>query len=86
MISCCLFAIVFVFFASNTLAATVSVSAVNSTLTTASISNAINLYAYEINFSIDSGTIGSVQSFNFLGADSGETYGNSQRDCAKTIA
>lgn len=75
---------VFVMFASLAGAATISVDNVNSTLATVSISNAVNAYAYEINFSIDSGTVTTPSSNDFYpsfsaGASS-SSKGGSQRN------
>jgi len=61
-------------------AATVSVTDVTSTLKTVDISSASDLYAYEVNFSIDSGSIGSVTHANFLGSGSSATYGSNEKN------
>jgi len=52
----------------------------HSTLRRVTISNASDLYGYEINFSIDSGSVGSVASSNFLGATSEATYRSNQKN------
>lgn len=61
-------------------AVSVSLSEVNSTFSQLTISNAVDMYAYEVNISIDSGTIGTVTSGNFLGSTSVATYGSNQKN------
>ena len=54
-----------------------SISSVNSTLTTASVSSATNLYGYELNFSYTGSVSISGSSYGFLG--SGTSYGSTTR-------
>lgn len=67
---------VFVFASSSVLAISVSMSNTNDTLAEVTISSAVNLFSYEVNFDYG-GTIGSVASANFLTINSGDaTYGS----------
>ncbi len=59
-------------------ATTVSTSDISSTQQKISVSNAVDMYAYEVNFDFD-GSISSVASANFLGSGSGVSYGYSTR-------
>ena len=62
------------------LGASISVTDNSATEKKVNIASASNLYAYEVNFSIDSGSISSVTQSNFLGATSVASYGSSQRN------
>ncbi len=63
------FAIAYIGFAS---AVGVSVTEINSTLARVSISNAVDLYSYEVNFDYD-GTINGVSFYDFLASDGAST-------------
>ncbi len=73
-----IFIFAFILFGANVSATGVSVEDVSSTLKRVTISGASSLYAYEVNFSVNSGSIGSVVSANFLGPTSEATYGSSE--------
>lgn len=71
-----LFAIFLVFAVSFATAETYSISDYNSTLYIVSVSNAVNMYAYEVAFAYTGGESAySIQQANFLGA-TGTTYGS----------
>lgn len=69
---------VFLLFAYSVEAATVSTSSFNTTLTTVSIASAVNMYAYEVNLSIDSGTVSGVTHYSFFGGTT--SSGSNQRN------
>ncbi|MEK6854779.1 MAG: hypothetical protein AABX73_00995 [Nanoarchaeota archaeon] len=60
-------------------AVSVDVSDYSSTLKIVDISSASNIYGYEVNFSIDSGSVSGITGGNFLGPTTEATYGSSQR-------
>lgn len=62
------FSMVFIFLISLASAASITASDVNSTLTTVNITNAQNLYSYEVTFAY-TGTISSAVSYGFLSSD-----------------
>lgn len=68
----------FVFFVANVYAFTTTETEVSDTLSTFSITQANNLYAYEINLDY-SGTV-SAQQYNILGSTSQATYGTNSKN------
>lgn len=65
-------------------AVSVTLTEVNSTLATVSVSNAVNMYAYEVNL-VFSNTVTSVDHAQFLGSTSVATYGHSTRGTALKV-
>src|SRR3989344_9691422 len=85
-LTCFLFLALLLGFMGNVSAVGLSLNDVNSTFTTASISSASNLYAYEAAFDYTGTVTASSSSSGFLSSDgSSASYGSSTRDGVLTV-